>query len=220
MSFIIVKGNFFNSESFFSSKTIFSAIISSSKFKTVLSSLYHFNLKNALLKLLLKKNYSAANDGLFRNHGEIHQWMYDRYSLKKILEENGFINLIQRSAFESYLLDWQKYFLDGENGKIRKPDSLFMEGIKPALYDGVLPHRPSAGKIGPVASEICRTAGGVGSHAAGLGARAPRAQRGCKDINQSRRATPNGAAQDRRVKTPTYNLSLQATPASCARGCA
>ena len=102
----------------------------SSKFKTLLSSLYHFNLKNALLKLLLKKNNSAMNDGLFRSRGEIHQWMYDRYSLKKILEEKGFINVIQRSAFESYLPDWQKFNLDGVNGKIRKPDSLFMEGIK------------------------------------------------------------------------------------------
>ncbi len=58
--------------------------------------------------------------------------MYDSYSLKKALNAAGFVDIIERSATESYMPDWQTYFLDNEpNGSIYKPDSLYMEGRKP-----------------------------------------------------------------------------------------
>jgi len=64
----------------------------------------------------------------FRVSGEIHQWMYDRYSLSKLLAETGFSNIRQCNADKSDIPNFRSYLLDTEeNGMIRKPDSLFIE---------------------------------------------------------------------------------------------
>jgi hypothetical protein len=64
----------------------------------------------------------------FRVSGEIHQWMYDRYSLSKLLAETGFFNIRQCKADESDIPNFRSYLLDTEeNGMIRKPDSLYIE---------------------------------------------------------------------------------------------
>lgn len=90
-------------------------------------------IKNKIKKLLLNRwgiDETALAIGKFRKGGEIHQWMYDRYSLSNLLKEAG-VNKIQiRDAFTSYVENWSKYNIDGKNGIIRKPDSLFMEAIK------------------------------------------------------------------------------------------
>jgi SAM-dependent methyltransferase len=71
--------------------------------------------------------------GAFRLSGEIHQWMYDRYSLRGLLEESGFEAIKQCKADESAIPDFNSYLLDIEKGgSIRKPDSLFMEAVKPS----------------------------------------------------------------------------------------
>jgi ubiquinone/menaquinone biosynthesis C-methylase UbiE len=64
--------------------------------------------------------------GQFRTGGEIHQWMYDRYSLKRLLEKNGFSQVEQRTAITSYISNWQDYGLDNPT----ETASLFMEAIK------------------------------------------------------------------------------------------
>jgi predicted SAM-dependent methyltransferase len=70
--------------------------------------------------------------GQFRLSGEVHQWMYDRYSLGKLLQEAGFEDIRVCRADESSIPDFNVYLLDIEtNGSIRKPDSLFMEAVKP-----------------------------------------------------------------------------------------
>jgi predicted SAM-dependent methyltransferase len=70
--------------------------------------------------------------GKFRLSGEVHQWMYDRYSLKMLLTSAGFDDAKQCRADESAIQGFNDYFLDGErDGSVRKPDSLFMEAIKP-----------------------------------------------------------------------------------------
>lgn len=97
--------------------------------KAMLSNLKN-DLKTSVLQGVFGDKYDFYKEGRFRNEGEIHQWMYDRYSLKKLLQEKGFSKAEQRTAFESYIKDWSSFALDGENGKIRKPDSLFMEAIK------------------------------------------------------------------------------------------
>lgn len=90
-------------------------------------------LRELLLKLLLGREYSALKIGRFRQGGEVHQWMYDRYSLSLLLKEAGFTSIVQRTASESYLPNWSSYNLDIEpDGTVYKPDSLFMEAIKPA----------------------------------------------------------------------------------------
>lgn len=71
-----------------------------------------------------------AQLGRFRRNGEIHQWMYDRFSLKRLLETVGFGSVQQTTAYESRLPSWNSYELDTENGEVRKPDSLFMEAVK------------------------------------------------------------------------------------------
>jgi len=84
-------------------------------------------------KLLSRDDYKALEIGRFRVQGEIHQWMYDRYSLARLLEQAGFQNPVQRTAFESAIENWVQFCLDTEpDGSVYKPDSLYMEAVKPA----------------------------------------------------------------------------------------
>ena len=69
--------------------------------------------------------------GVFRDGGEVHQWMYDRYSLKRLLEQTGFVNVKICTANESRILEYEKYSLDVLSGIVRKPDSLYIEASKP-----------------------------------------------------------------------------------------
>ncbi|TYQ24019.1 class I SAM-dependent methyltransferase [Pseudanabaena sp. UWO310] len=89
----------------------------------------------SLLKLILKPiELEALSIGQFRQSGEVHQWMYDRYSLSKLLQEIGLEQIIKRTAHESYISNWTSFNLDTEpDGSIYKPDSLYMEAIKPSL---------------------------------------------------------------------------------------
>ena len=103
--------------------------------KKIKQALFNKNiLKEFLMKILLKKEYEALQIGRFRLSGEIHQWMYDSYSLSKLLSSCGFINIIQRNAFDSYIKNWSRYCLDTEtNGEVYKPDSFYMEAVKPEI---------------------------------------------------------------------------------------
>ncbi|MDO9001536.1 MAG: methyltransferase domain-containing protein [Bacteroidota bacterium] len=87
-------------------------------------------VKNKLIQLLLKEDIKALNIGRFRLGGEIHQWMYDRYSLAELLKKHGFSNPKVVAATESQIPDWNSFNLDVMDGKVRKPDSLFMEAVK------------------------------------------------------------------------------------------
>jgi predicted SAM-dependent methyltransferase len=78
----------------------------------------------------LKKASIYEQIGRFRLGGEIHQWMYDRYSLSGLLTKTGFEQIIKTTAFNSYLTDWGKYNFDSVQGSVRKPDSLFIEARK------------------------------------------------------------------------------------------
>lgn len=89
------------------------------------------NGRESILKVLLGSEYDNLQIGRFRQRGEIHQWMYDRYSLRVILESNGFSDVVPRLASESYIPDWKSFNLDTEpDGSTYKPDSLYMEAIK------------------------------------------------------------------------------------------
>jgi predicted SAM-dependent methyltransferase len=67
----------------------------------------------------------------FRSTGEIHRWMYDRISLKRLLSDAGFRDIRVCSPTESRIPNFVAYHLDtDEKGKVRKPDSLFMEALK------------------------------------------------------------------------------------------
>jgi hypothetical protein len=61
----------------------------------------------------------------------VHQWMYDRLSLGRILATAGFGEVRVCSATDSAITDFTSYALDtDEAGAVRKPDSLFMEARK------------------------------------------------------------------------------------------
>nr|WP_314835936.1 methyltransferase domain-containing protein [uncultured Flavobacterium sp.] len=81
-------------------------------------------------KSLTEQELKALKIGQFRLGGEIHQWMYDRYSLSELLSQVGFTEIKVCSAFESEIQTWETYQLDVINGEVRKPDSLFMEARK------------------------------------------------------------------------------------------
>ena len=69
--------------------------------------------------------------GKFRLSGEIHQWMYDRYSLTQLLIQCGFRNPKACGATESLIPNWTEFNLDTEpDGSVYKADSLFMEAVK------------------------------------------------------------------------------------------
>lgn len=70
-----------------------------------------------------------AEAAVFRRCGEVHRWMYDSVSLKKLLEVAGFSDITQWNADESYIAGWEQENLDTEpDGSVYKPDSIFMEG--------------------------------------------------------------------------------------------
>lgn len=74
----------------------------------------------------------AFGEGVFRHYsGEVHRWMYDRFSLRRLMEGAGLQDVHPCRAAESSIPNFNTYGLDVVNGTIRKPDSLFMEGIKP-----------------------------------------------------------------------------------------
>lgn len=70
--------------------------------------------------------------GRFRRSGENHLWMYDRYSLRRLLEGAGLTDCRVVAATDSALSGFAGYGLDAmPDGTPRKPDSLFMEARKP-----------------------------------------------------------------------------------------
>lgn len=73
----------------------------------------------------------SLKEGMYRNSGEVHRWMYDRFSLKRLMVNAGFEQVILCRADNSRIPGFEFFNLDVSNGAIVKPDSLFMEGLKP-----------------------------------------------------------------------------------------
>ncbi|MFZ5940799.1 MAG: class I SAM-dependent methyltransferase [Bacteroidota bacterium] len=96
------------------------------------------SVRAALGKLLFsgEKEYRPSDSELireaeFRKKGEIHRWMYDRYSLARILVSAGFTGPVKMEAGHSQIPGWSSFGLDTRpDGSVRKPDSLFMEARK------------------------------------------------------------------------------------------
>ena len=75
----------------------------------------------------------ALRIGMFRLGGEVHMWMYDRYSLGRLLREAGFVDARRVDAHTSAVPDWAAYELDVKDGAVFDPTSLFMEARKPGV---------------------------------------------------------------------------------------
>ena len=75
----------------------------------------------------------AMRIGTFRLSGEVHQWLYDRLSLRQLLLKAGFCEPVQRAAGESAICGWSAFGLEvTDAGHVIKPDSIFMEARTPA----------------------------------------------------------------------------------------
>lgn len=93
---------------------------------------YLSTLRGFVGLFLMGSKDSNAKAVDFRRSGEVHRWMYDSVSLKKLIEDIGFTGVVRRTALDSYISEWKGHNLDTEpDGSVYKPDSLFMEGIKP-----------------------------------------------------------------------------------------
>ena len=91
-------------------------------------------IKCASLLVLVVAGRAASlsfQAGIFRSSGEVHRWMYDQYSLKRVLERIGFIDIKICQAAESRIPSFNSYSFDVLDGVVRKPDSLFIEATKP-----------------------------------------------------------------------------------------
>lgn len=85
----------------------------------------------------LGPEYELLQLGRFRRSGEVHQWMYDSYSLSRALVAAGFVAPRRMHANESRVIDWATFCLDTEpDGRPYKPDSLYVEAVRdePATY--------------------------------------------------------------------------------------
>jgi predicted SAM-dependent methyltransferase len=90
-------------------------------------SILFLKLQDIFLKLLMPaKKYAMYKVGNFRQAGEIHQWMYDRYSLGRLLQKVGFTKVEVRKADTSYIPNWSSYNLDD----VTESASLFIEAVK------------------------------------------------------------------------------------------
>jgi SAM-dependent methyltransferase len=86
-------------------------------------------LRDLAFGTLLGEEYELLR---FFRSGELHRWMYDQFSLRRLLIEIGFEGIRVVSAAESRIPMWISYELDSDSdGRPRKPDSLYVEAIRP-----------------------------------------------------------------------------------------
>lgn len=98
---------------------------------TAVTAARRFAAETFTLLLLGREGRAALKEGLFRRGGEVHRWMYDRYSLQQAFDRAGFVEVRIRRAGESDIAGFERYGLEVRNGLARKPDSICMEGRKP-----------------------------------------------------------------------------------------
>jgi predicted SAM-dependent methyltransferase len=96
-------------------------------------------LKNKLVRIFnifradgLREPIASENSriGSFRLSGEVHMWMYDRFSLGRLLREVGFDDIKVLDPHRSAIPNWSKYELDVRDGAVFDPSSLFIEARK------------------------------------------------------------------------------------------
>ena len=94
--------------------------------------------RRIVLWVLGRDDMQALEIGRFRLAGQVHQWMYDRYSLARLLRLTGFHDPQLQDANTSLIPNWTSFHLDTlPDGQAIKPDLFFVEAIKPeaAVHD-------------------------------------------------------------------------------------
>lgn len=83
------------------------------------------------IKRLLKRIMGTSSDP--RKTGEVHKWMYDKFSLGRLLDSHGFNNIITTDFDKSSIQNWDLYQFDRSKFdplKKKKPESIYIEGKK------------------------------------------------------------------------------------------
>ena len=63
--------------------------------------------------------------------GELHRWMYDRYSMTALLTHVGFHRVVIMNATESRIPGWAGFCLDTDrDGRVLHRDSLYVEAVR------------------------------------------------------------------------------------------
>ena len=81
----------------------------------------------------LKKTriYDKLKTRIFMKRGEAHLWMYDSYSLGKLLKDHGFDDIRVCSFNESSIEGWSRYGVEvNDDGSEYKPNNVYVEGRK------------------------------------------------------------------------------------------
>ena len=73
-----------------------------------------------------------VREGIFRDGGEVHLWMYDDRTLGAALTGAGFVGARRRQLGSSDIPNWHSYGLELRDGIPLKPNSLVIEAKKPA----------------------------------------------------------------------------------------
>ena len=69
--------------------------------------------------------------GMLRSWGELHRWMYDRYSMTALLTHVGFHRVVIMNATESRIPGWAGFCLDTDrDGRVLHRDSLYVEAVR------------------------------------------------------------------------------------------
>ena len=86
-------------------------------------------LKKLIFDFFRPSNPSAS--------GELHKWMYDEFSLQRLLQSCGFTYVKNMGYLESNIDAWPDFCLDNNpDFSVYQPDSIWMEGIK--SFDGLI----------------------------------------------------------------------------------
>ncbi|HWA27691.1 MAG TPA: methyltransferase domain-containing protein [Lacunisphaera sp.] len=88
--------------------------------------------RGLLLLLGGRRMVAAFDEGWFRQGGEVHRVMYDEVALGRLLLACGFAEPRKMTAVTSRIPDYAAYELDAVGGEARKPDSLYLEAVRPA----------------------------------------------------------------------------------------
>ena len=106
--------------------------------RKALSTLRRMAASVGVFVILGREGRDALREGLFRRGGEPHQWMYDRFSMRRALEQAGFAEARVCQADESGIPNFARFGLETRDGRPRKPDSLYVEARKPPLGGGAI----------------------------------------------------------------------------------
>lgn len=89
------------------------------------------SIRCRLASMFRRANDAAMRIGNFRLSGEVHQWMYDRYSLGSLMKNAGFLHPRVVTPERSDIPGWDGFHLEvAPDGSVNKPDSLVMEATK------------------------------------------------------------------------------------------